>query len=189
MTDLKRFTLPVFLIYAGVIHAIGLAMLLPMIVTLPGPGSMIAPKDTPLAVELDAAAPDRDVTSALPVPAEPTRKAAAIDAARQLAAPEAGAEAKPDAPAAVANVGPAAAKPDAQAESVEDKPIAAAPKPKDKDNAASTDAKPAKSARKPVVQRNSKPGERRSVNKDTKIAPFGGGMSGLFTPGAPTKRR
>ena len=56
MIDLKRITVPVFLIYAGIIHAIGLALLLPMIVTLPGPGSMIAPKDTPIAVELDAAA-------------------------------------------------------------------------------------------------------------------------------------
>ena len=54
MIDLKRITIPVFLIYAGVIHAIGLALLLPMIVTLPGPGSMIAPKGTPVAVELDA---------------------------------------------------------------------------------------------------------------------------------------
>jgi uncharacterized membrane protein len=42
--DLKRITVPVFLIYAGVIHAIGLALLLPMIVTLPGPGSMITPQ-------------------------------------------------------------------------------------------------------------------------------------------------
>jgi hypothetical protein len=66
--DLKRITGPVFLIYAGVIHAIGLALLLPMIVTLPGPGSMITPKGAPIAAELDRAEADRDQTSALSAP-------------------------------------------------------------------------------------------------------------------------
>jgi uncharacterized membrane protein len=40
----KQPNVPVFLIYAGIIHAIGLALLLPMLVTLPGPDGEIAPE-------------------------------------------------------------------------------------------------------------------------------------------------
>ena len=78
MIDLKRITIPVFLIYAGVIHAIGLALLLPMIVTLPGPGSLITPKGAPVVVELDPAEADRDQTSALSA-AKPLQEDAALE--------------------------------------------------------------------------------------------------------------
>jgi hypothetical protein len=37
----KRSDVPLFLLYAGILHAIGLALLLPMLITLPGP----QPKD------------------------------------------------------------------------------------------------------------------------------------------------
>ncbi len=40
----KRSDVPLFLLYAGIIHAIGLALLLPMLITLPGPDSAPAPK-------------------------------------------------------------------------------------------------------------------------------------------------
>ena len=178
MIDLKRITIPVFLIYAGVIHAIGLALLLPLIVTLPGPGSMIAPKGTPVAVELDAEA-DPDQTAALPAPAKPVEDKAPLQAAPEPAAPEPKADAKPDSPAALANASPTA--PPA-------KPVLAAPRPK-------SQAKPSRRQRgqavkkNTVVRRSTKPAVRHSANKDTKIAPFAGGMSGLFTPGAPSKPR
>ena len=178
MIDLKRITIPVFLIYAGVIHAIGLALLLPLIVTLPGPGSMIAPKGTPVAVELDAEA-DPDQTAALPAPAKPVEDKAPLQAAPEPAAPEPKADAKPDSPAALANASPTA--PPA-------KPVLAAPRPK-------SQAKPSRRQRRQsgeedtVVRRSTKPAVRHSANKDTKIAPFAGGMSGLFTPGAPSKPR
>lgn len=42
-----RSDVPVFLLYAGIIHAIALALLLPMIVTLPGPGVETAPAPAP----------------------------------------------------------------------------------------------------------------------------------------------
>jgi hypothetical protein len=42
-----RSDVPVFLLYAGIIHAIALALLLPMIVTLPGPGGETAPARAP----------------------------------------------------------------------------------------------------------------------------------------------
>jgi hypothetical protein len=176
--DLKRITIPVFLIYAGIIHAIGLALLLPMIVTLPGPGSMITPKDTPIAVELDPAAANRDMTSALSPPPKLSEKDAAIGPAPDAAA---------DAPGNIANLLPPSTEAEPEAAAREAKPVVAAPKPREK--AASTGAKPAKSVKKPVAQRSGKPSVRRSARKDTKIAPFGGGMSGLFTPGAPSKRR
>ena len=65
--------MPVFLIYAGVIHAIGLALLLPMIITLPGPSSQTAPEAAAIDVEIILATPlagtiepEGDQTSALP---------------------------------------------------------------------------------------------------------------------------
>jgi hypothetical protein len=64
--DLKQINVPVFLVYAGIIHAIGLALLMPMLVTLPGPGGAIAPKVSSVDVELAPAEADSDLTSALP---------------------------------------------------------------------------------------------------------------------------
>jgi hypothetical protein len=176
--DLKRITIPVFLIYAGVIHVIGLALLLPMIVTLPGPGSMIAPKGTPIAVDLDAAEADPDQTAALSAPAEPVEDKAALQAAPEPVAPAPKADAKPDVPRTLAN-----ASPTAQPE----QPVVAAPQGKAQARPAAANS--SKSVKKPVVQRSAKPAVRRSAKKDTKIAPFSGSMSGLFTPGAPAKRK
>jgi hypothetical protein len=51
---------PVFLIYAGIIHAIGLALLLPIVVTLPGPGGEIAPEASAIDVQIILAAPLAD---------------------------------------------------------------------------------------------------------------------------------
>jgi hypothetical protein len=178
--NLKRITIPVFLIYAGVIHVIGLALLLPMIVTLPGPGSMITPTSTPVAVDLDADEADPNQTAALSAPSKPVEDNAAFQAAPapEPVAAEPKAEAKPDIPGALAN-----ASPTAQPE----KPVVAAPQFK-------SQAKPAtdnsgKAVKKPVSQRSTKPTIRRSAKKDTKIAPFSGNMSGLFTPGAPARRK
>jgi hypothetical protein len=72
---------PVFLIYAGIIHAIGLALLLPIVVTLPGPGGEIAPEASAIDVQIILAAPladkieaDSEQTSALPVEPEAGRR-------------------------------------------------------------------------------------------------------------------
>lgn len=180
MIDLKRITVPVFLIYAGIIHAIGLALLMPMIVTLPGPGSLIAPKPAPAAAELDPAEADTDQTSALSAPPRPVEDAA------PKGAPAAGAAPKPDAPGDVANVSPPAQPEGHDKAAVKEKAEAA---PEAKDKAKADAAKPVKSVKKPVAHRGARPSVRRLARKDTKIAPFGGGMSGLFTPGAPAKRR
>jgi hypothetical protein len=176
--DLKRITVPVFLIYAGVIHVIGLALLLPMIVTLPGPGSMIAPKGTPVAVELDAAEADPDQTAALSAPPKPVEDNARLQAAPEPVAPGPKADAKPDIPAVLANASPTAQP---------GKSVLAAPQPKSQ--AKPTAANRGTAVKKPVVQRSAKPTVRRSAKKDTKIAPFSGNMSGLFTPGAPSNRK
>ena len=61
------------------------ALLLPLIV-MPGPGSMIAPKGTPVAGELDAEA-DPDQTAARPPPARPVEDKAPPQAAPEPAAP------------------------------------------------------------------------------------------------------
>lgn len=49
--------MPVFLLYAGIIHAIALALLLPMIVTLPGPGAETAPARPPASAPAGEIAP------------------------------------------------------------------------------------------------------------------------------------
>jgi hypothetical protein len=167
----KKSNVPVFLIYAGIIHALGLALLLPMLITLPGPATSVAPQAAAIDVEIVPAASlaakiesDSEQTSALP-PAEP-------DAAM---------EPQPEG-AAVANVSP-----DAQA-AVEEEPVEAEPAAADK--AAPKAAAPAKAApraaKKPVVQRSrAKPAVKRAAKTNTKIAPFNGALSGLFSPGAP----
>jgi hypothetical protein len=53
----KQSTVPVFLIYAGIIHAIGLALLMPMLIPLPGPGTGSAPKSAAVDVEIVPASP------------------------------------------------------------------------------------------------------------------------------------
>lgn len=178
MIDLKRITIPVFLVYAGIIHAIGLTLLLPMIVTLPGPGAMIAPEAGSASVESDAAAlRDRDVTSALSAP-KPPQKDAGSDASSP---PE------PDiaagAPGNIANLLPPSTATERDRASSQAN-VAALP-----GKAKAVNAKPVKSGKKPVAHRSGRPSARRASKKDTKIAPFGGGMSGLFSPGAPPKRR
>ena len=162
MIDLKQINVPVFLVYAGIIHAIGLALLMPMLVTLPGPGRAIAPKFPSVDIELAPAEADSELTSALPAAPQAGEDdaAMAIEAAPQAAAP-----------ADVANVSPEA-------------------EPPAKDKAKAGNAKSAKPVKKPVAQRSKpvKPATHRSAKKDPKIAPFNGALSGLFTPGAPAKR-
>ena len=172
MIDIKRITIPVFLIYAGIIHAIGLALLLPMIVTLPGPGSLIAPEANPAVGEIDPVEQDREATSALSAPPKPTEDQAAIDSTPFPVQPDV----KAEAPDNIANLLPATTKAE-PAKPVETK--APAPKASDKADAAkraTTSSKPARQTAKPYA--------RRSAKKNTKIAPFGGAMSGLFTPGS-----
>jgi len=170
--DIKRITIPVFLVYAGIIHAIGLAVLLPMIVTLPGPGSLIVPETAPVGGDAAAVEPDREATSALPGPAKSAPPTAAIDTAPSPSEPDA----KADAPGNIANLlPPTSGSGPAQPAATK------APAPQAKDNV--RDDANAAAARKPARQ-GAKSSARRSVKKNTKIAPFGGAMSGLFTPGS-----
>ena len=69
----KTSKVPVFLIYAGIIHAIGLALLMPMLITLPGPGGSVESPSAAIDVEIVPASPlaakiesDSEQTSALP---------------------------------------------------------------------------------------------------------------------------
>ena len=84
-----------FLVYAGIIHAIGLALLLPMLVTLPGPEGEPAPKTAETAdvdvLILPAPQPLVDVgpeqTSALPSGSRAGAESAAV-ATPEAAGPE-----------------------------------------------------------------------------------------------------
>ncbi len=174
MIRLDRIKLPVFAIGAGVIHAIGLAVLLPLLITLPGPGSDIDPHAVAIDVDIVPASPpspkvdgDVDQTSALPA-----------------------ATGSDEAPGAVADVGPetSPATPAEEQESApaKEQPAAtAAPATKPK-------AKPAKITRapapkKPVLARAkpAKPLFRRSAKDLAKgPAPFKGSWSMLL--GGPT---
>ena len=176
----KPSNVPVFLIYAGIIHAIGLALLMPMLITLPGPGSGIAPKTVAVDVAIVAAPPaakveqDADQTSALA--AEPPEAAGPVEAPLEAHGSEAGAGQEADAPSAVANVSP-----EAQPEG-DSTPLATTEAAKTANAGA---------AKKPVAQRHTtaKPAVRRSAKTPPKIAPFNGALSGLFSPGAPANNR
>jgi hypothetical protein len=182
---MKQPNVPVFLIYAGIIHAIGLALLLPIVVTLPGPVSAIAPESSAIDIEIvPATSPaaitgkEDEQTAALPSPeALPGEEA---PAERVEAQP--GADDPPDAEAGV-DQGEGAIGPKAEPEDT----IAV------RENAKSDAAKPAQPARGPAkksaVSRKTKPAVRRSTKTQAKIAPFNGALSGLFSPGAPAKRR
>jgi hypothetical protein len=170
---LDKINLPVFAIGAGVIHAIGLAVLLPLLITLPGPGSYIDQHAVAIDVDVVPASPpspnvdgDVDQTSALPAATEPA-----------------------EAPDAIANVGPetAPAMPAEEQESTpaKEQPAAhAAPATKPK-------AKPAKVTRAPAKKlhlASVKPAKapiRRPVKTPSKgVAPFKGSWSALL--GGPT---
>jgi hypothetical protein len=180
----RQSNVPVFLIYAGIIHAIGLALLLPMLITLPGPGREGAPESAAIDVEIIPAAPlagkiepDGDQTSALPSGEASSGEAAKPDGARDgVAAVDI--EARPE-------EAPDAALPedaDAKNAGAQTKDTAEPLKP-----AKASTAKPAKKA--VAVRRSASPAGRRAARKDAKIAPFNGALTGLFSPGAPAKRR
>lgn len=95
----QQLNVPVFLIYAGIIHAIGLALLLPIMITLPGPGSETAPETSVIDIEVvpanSAAAiigHDDEETAALPSVAAPGDGAESGGDAVANVAPEAQAE-------------------------------------------------------------------------------------------------
>lgn len=170
----------VFLIYAGIVHAIGLALLLPMLITLPGPGGDAEPDAAAIDVEIIPGTPptakiepDSEETAALPSAPDPVEDKAAVEPAGE----------------AVANVSPEAEPESAAAEEAPDKAASPA-KDAVKTKAAATKAAPA-AARKPVAQRSrtAKPAVRRTAKTKTKIAPFNGALTGLFSPGAPAHNR
>ena len=74
--------MPVFLIYAGIVHAIGLALLLPMLITLPGPGGGHAPDAAAIDVEIIPGTPASSLrsrrvasdTAALPSAPDPVER-------------------------------------------------------------------------------------------------------------------
>jgi hypothetical protein len=165
----KKSTVPVFLIYAGIIHAIGLALLMPMLITLPGPGIELAPRTASVDVEIVPMSPSDtggDQTSALPSASPAEADDAPVEA-----------ESADEPPKAVANVSPEI-EPDAAEERAA------------QETAQPERAEPAKAApkavKKPVAQRGRKPTIRRSAKAYSK-GPFNGAFSGLFSP--PARRR
>jgi hypothetical protein len=171
----KTSNVPVFLIYAGIIHAIGLALLMPMLITLPGPDGAIVPEPTAIDVEIIRGTSDQarieadsEQTSALPSAAEGA-------AAKAEDGDEAVANVSPDAEAAVKEE-PAEAKSPAGEVTTKVAPPAKA-KPRD--------------AKKPVAHRSrtAKPAVKRTAKTAAKIAPFNGALTGLFSPGAPANNR
>jgi hypothetical protein len=170
----KTSTVPAFLVYAGIIHAIGLALLMPMLITLPGPGSEVAPQTSAIDVEIvsgTSSTADSEQTSALPA------SEAEVDA--------------PSAGEAVANVSPEAEPQDETEPSPQQAPSVGSPAEEGAKVAAPAEVAP-RAPKKPVVQRTrtKKPVIRHTAKtQKTKIAPFNGALSGLFSPGAPSNIR
>ena len=172
---------PVFLIYAGVIHAVGLALLLPMLITLPGPGREVATEPAAIDVEIIPASPptgaiepEGEQTSALPAGAATSADDPSIETGEQAESSVlSGTEAEPE---EKENALPQ--------EEPEKADIAAPEQAKLKAIAAKPAAKKAAAPRRSVRAVARRPGK-----KDAKIAPFNGALSGLFSPGAPARRR
>lgn len=184
---MNRFNVPVFLIYAGIIHAIGLALLLPIVVTLPGSGGDNGPGASLINVEILPASPlagkvevDEEQTSALPPPGQ-AEEIAEDAAAAPGAGEQDGAQVEPD-------VDSAASEPEAEE-------LAAEPEVEESAALAETSkVEGARSAgsRQPVAKKSvaaprskGKSASRRPVKSQSKIAPFDGALSGLFSPGSP----
>ena len=123
MIKLKQINLPVFLIGAGIVHLVGLAALLPMLITLPGPGGEIEPNSVAVDVEIIPATPpspkvepevepEVDRTSALPAAPQTPEAPASTEPEQPPTPGESAAQPEPKdaAPAAVANVSPVAAR-------------------------------------------------------------------------------
>jgi hypothetical protein len=153
---------------------------MPMLITLPGPGSAIAPKTAAVDVEIVPGAPaaakvaqDVEQTSALP--------SAPLSAEESPVDAGSGAETR-EAPGAVANIAPEAGPQGEQDSTAAQQETSKA-------------AIPAKAAaeadKKPAAQRSktAKPAIRRPVRNKSKITPFNGALSGLFSPGAPANKR
>jgi hypothetical protein len=62
----RRSDVPVFLLFAGIIHAIGLALLLPMLITLPGPEGESAPAPEIPSVDVIVLPPPQPLTDVGP---------------------------------------------------------------------------------------------------------------------------
>lgn len=200
MIRLDRINLPVFLIGAGIVHLVGLAALLPMLITLPGPGGDIEPKAVVVDVDIVPAAPpspkvepEVDHTSALP--ATPQTPDAPGSAEPHQATPAPGENAaqpepKDAAPAAVANVSPEAAP-------STDEPAADAAAVKEKTKVEGKGRKPAKLTRTAPKKRivNSAKGKsvarRPARSKASSQPPYKGPFSALFNApvGAPANKR
>lgn len=182
--------IPVFLIYAGIIHAIGLALLLPIMITLPGPGSGTESEPSVIDIEVVPATSAADIvgyadeeTAALPAAAHESVADETDANEPEAAGAEAVTESRPDETesgddpdsepgleAVPPDGGETAAK--ARAELDADKPVK---------------AKARASARK-TVSRGKRSRSAAGKGKP-KIAPFNGALSGLFAPGAPAQKR
>jgi hypothetical protein len=186
----KTSNVPVFLIYAGIIHAIGLALLMPMLITLPGPASVIAPQSAAIDVEIIPGSPiqakidgDGEQTSALPSAPPSAEQDEAV-------APDPAGEAVANVSPAAEPEGEAAAKPEPDAPAEADSP-AEAVKQETKTKATAPAKAAPRAAKKPAVKRSrtAKTSVKRPSKTETKIAPFNGALTGLFSPGAPANTR
>jgi hypothetical protein len=175
----KTSKVPVFLIYAGIIHAIGLALFMSMLmVTLPGPASEVPSQSSAIDFEI---VPDSAPSAKIEQESEQTAALPSAPSAEDAAD-------KPDAGDDVANVSPEAEPQDGAGAPAQEEPSAAKSPAQDK----ATPAKVApRAGKKPVAQhsRASRPVVRRAAKSETKITPFSGALSGLFSPGAPANNR
>lgn len=200
MIKLKQINLPVFLIGAGIVHLVGLAALLPMLITLPGPGGETEPKAVAVDVEIIPATPpspkvelEVDHTSALSAAPQTPEAPASAEADQGPAPGESAAQPEPKdaAPPAVANVSPESAP------SIEESAADAAPVTEQKTKVERKGGKPAKLTRAAPKKRILSSAKGKSVarrparSKTSSQPPYKGPFSALFNapPGATANKR
>jgi type IV secretory pathway VirB10-like protein len=196
---LKQINLSVFLIGAGIVHLVGLAVLLPMLITLPGPGGDIEPKAVVVDVDLVPASPSSpkvepevDQTSALPAAPQTPGTPASAEPVQAPAPGESAAQPEPKdaAPPTLANVSPESAL------STEERAVDAAPL-KEKAKFEGKGGKPGKLTRTAPKKRSFSNAKGKSAagrparSGASSQPPYKGPFSALFNapPGATGKKR
>jgi hypothetical protein len=172
----NRPKLPLFAIGSGVVHAIGIAILLPLLITLPGTGGDKRQRPVNIEVEVSAKSPPRPV-----VPDVSSLHPAADDATSALPATDSG---------ALADIRPDASSGEARKAAVpRDKPVvsvASAKKVKSKPKVEAKGIKPAaKAARAPQPKKSllarAKPGKPLFKGTGARVkAPAQGSWTSLF---------
>ncbi len=192
-TKPDRANLPVLAIGVGVVHAIGLAILLPLLITLPGPGGERAPKPVNIEVYVGSPAKPRPIVPNLSSARHASDEAtSALPTSLRADGKADEPKSKDEAPGTLANINPEVAPTSAQdaeqeaAPSSDEHAARAAPARKAKPKVEAKGTKPAAkhvrapSPKKPLLARGRPPLFKVTAARGKGQAPYQGSWSALL---------